>query len=126
MPWREALERLQLGGERTYGWGRLALGSISPETDGLFNRYVMNLSGAHPGLTLGNNDHLLAHTLASGPQAVTAHGRIAPLVGRETVSANAHGRNLSQAAICWEPGSILDGSAHVSIGPNGIWEAAAA
>lgn len=124
LPWRETLERLQLGGERTYGWGRLAQSSISATTDSLFSCYAVDLDGARPGLALGNDDRLLAHTLASGPQAVTAHGRLTPLVGRETVSADAHGRNLSQAAICWEPGSVLDAPAYVSIGPCGIWEAA--
>jgi hypothetical protein len=124
LPWRPTLERLQLGGERTYGWGRLALSHISTATGGLFDRYAMELHSSRPSVTLGGQDHLLAHTLAVGAGAVKARGRLAPVVGRETRVADAHGRNLSRALICWEPGSSVEAAVTFAIGPYGVWAAA--
>ena len=124
LPWREALSRLQLGGERTYGWGRAAVHSVAPSTEDLFGRYSLALDGARPGLRLDEGARLMAHTLACGPQAVAACGRLVPLVGRETRNAAAHGRHLSTATICWEPGCVIDARTDVVIGDYGVWEAA--
>lgn len=124
LPWRQALGRLQAGGERTYGWGRLAFHEMTAERDRLFDRCTLRLDGARPGLMVAVNGRLLAHTLASGDRAVSALGRLAPLVGRETTSAADHGRNVALTAICWEPGAMADASAQLAIGPYGIWAAA--
>lgn len=124
LPWRQALSRLQAGGERTYGWGRLALQSVSADSAGLFGRCALRLDDARPGLTVADKGPLLAHTLASGDRAVVARGRLAPLVGRETAAAAEHGKNVALTAICWEPGATVDASAQLAIGPYGIWEAA--
>lgn len=125
LPWRQALGRLQAGGERTYGWGRLALHEQPTESDSLFDQCALQLSGSQPGLTVVANNHLLAHALASGDRAVSARGRLAPLVGRETASAADHGRNVALTAICWEPGSVVTADATFAVGPYGVWEAAA-
>lgn len=122
--WRQVLTRLQVGGERTYGWGRLTLHSMVTETASLFGRHALRLDGARPCLTVAAREHLLAHALADGVKAVAAHGRLAPLVGRETTTAAEHGRTVALAAICWEPGSVVTTDARFIIGPNGIWEAA--
>jgi len=124
LPWQAALTRLQLGGERTYGWGRLALSAITPATADFFGRWELDLHGDRPGARLDAGGHLLAHTLADGAGAARVRGRLAPLVGRETTDAAAHGRNLSRALICWEPGSVVEAGAAFAIGPNGIWRAA--
>ncbi|MFQ5857417.1 MAG: RAMP superfamily CRISPR-associated protein [Anaerolineae bacterium] len=126
LPWQEALPRLQIGGERTYGWGRVALHAATPSTESLFGCYELDLLGTRPAVTLTENDSLLAHTRAHGAQAIPARGRLTPLVGRETRAANAHGRHLSTAVICWEPGSIAGSVGQAAIGPYGIWEKAEA
>lgn len=122
LPWQEALKRLQLGGERTYGWGRLVPNDISPTTAGLFDRLVLDASGGRPGVSLNAQGCLLAHTLAPDTGDIKVRGRISPLVGRETAVAASHGRNLSRALICWEPGSVVEAGAFFAIGSNGIWE----
>ncbi len=125
LPWQEVLSRLQLGGERTYGWGRVELKSVSSPTEKLFNCFPPALDGPRPGLDLHQEAPLVAHALASGDHALKAHGALVPLVGRETRSATEHGRYLPNAMICWEPGCTVDAPAHVVIGRHGIWEAAA-
>jgi len=123
LPWRQALSRLQIGGERTYGWGRVAPVGDPEKTTTLFGQYELHLGGDWPEIDLSANDPLLAHALAHGSQAIPATGRVVPLVGRETKAADAHGRHLSQAMVCWEPGSVVDSTGRVIIGPYGIWEA---
>lgn len=133
LPWRAALDRLQLGGERTYGWGRVTLqGQPQPASD-LFG-LALHLSEDRPGITLPQGKTLLAHARAhdNGGRAVQAKGRVVPLVGRETTSAGEHGRAHSSAVVCWEPGSSVqkaDSSVQkatllLRIGNNGVWEVA--
>lgn len=125
LPWKEALKRLQMGGERTYGWGRVDRVRCSPGATDMFGCYSLRLEGDRPGLKpISQQQPLLAHTLAVGPQAISAQGRLVPVVGRETKSANAHGRELSSASICWEPGTTSQGDELLDITPNGIWCAA--
>ena len=124
LPWKDALARLQIGGERTYGWGRVTLHREHPPVSTLFGRYDLELEGDRPVVTIDKNGVLLAHTRAHGDGAILANGRVVPLVGRETCSANKHGRHVTKAAICWEPGSTVGEQASLQIGKNGIWEAA--
>ena len=125
LPWQDALNRLQVGGERTYGWGRVRVEScqeVEP-TEKLFGRYALDLSAARPVVSLPEDANLLAHTLAHGDQAIPAQGRVVPLVGRETRSAHEHGRSVILTAICWEPGSCTLGQTQVQIDHHGIWTA---
>lgn len=122
LPWRQTLGRLQVAGERTYGWGRLALHSLSTEAGRLFGQCTLRLNNVRPSVTVASKNHLLAHALASGDRAVVAHGRLVPLVGRETNVAAEHGRNVVLTAICWEPGATVDAPMSFAIGPYGIWE----
>jgi len=122
LPWRDALRKLQLGGERTYGWGRVSLVG-KPQCAGDFFGLNLHLDGEHPAIELPQDATLLAHTLAHGPGAVPARGRVVPLVGRVTREAKGHGRDLIPDGICWEPGSRALGEVPVQIGDYGIWEA---
>ncbi|HEC35021.1 MAG TPA: CRISPR-associated protein [Anaerolineae bacterium] len=121
--WEQALNRLQIGGERTYGWGRVVCDSCLAEATTLFGRYALDLRHDRPVVTLEAGNRLLAHAHAYGDGAISATGRVLPLVGRETRAANAHGRHYSQAVVCWEPGSVVKSAGQVVIGPYGIWEA---
>ncbi len=122
VPWEAAVARLQLGGERGYGWGWVEQArSPAPATD-LFG-YALGLEGAEPTVTVPDGKPLLAHTFAQGVQA---QGEIEPLVGREWGDGE-EGRGAGQRVVftglCYAPGSTVEAGATFRIGPYGIWEA---
>ncbi len=127
LPWREALSRLQLGGERTYGWGRVRAEDPLPAAS-FFAGWDMTLDGDRPILqaqAVDGKTRLLAHTVATDATApADMHGAVEPLVGRETRKAHRHGKDPILAAICWKPGTLILGSAQVRvrIGTYGVWE----
>ncbi len=121
LPWKDALHKLQIGGERTYGWGRVRLSDCSP-AQSLFE-YNLDLTGARPVVAVPEEGVLLAHARAHGERTIPAQGRVVPLVGRETKNAGQHGQDVVMAAVCWEPGSRAQAHVRVRIGENGIWEA---
>jgi len=116
LDWPAWLRDLQVGGERRYGFGQLRLVSFS-EGD---NR-GWRLDGERPSITRKSGEPLLAHTLL---QNVAARGVIEPLVGRETQSdSQRFGMNLTQAQVCWVPGSLVVENAALSVNPDGTWQA---
>jgi hypothetical protein len=121
LPWRAAVSRLQVGGERTCGWGRVEPKAVELVAEPLFGLYRMSLDGERPLLHLHEGSRLLAHTLAVGEGAVAAEGRLAPLVGRETREADRHGQRVSAAGVYWEPGAVTKGALSVQIGHHGLW-----
>jgi hypothetical protein len=125
LPWRDALPRLQLGGERTYGWGRVGQPQVDPGGGTIFNQWTVgDLSADRPALRADHAAFLLAHALAHGSGALgDVKGAIEPLVGRETQSADAHGQKISCAQVCWSPGGSVDAVAQISIAHDGLWQA---
>lgn len=130
LPWQAACQRLQVGGERGYGWGDLALMSCERANDELFEgRVRVNGQGARPVLSLsddqGADRSLLAHTFAEN---TIANGDIEPLVGREwraNNGANRHvGQHVSCSGICFTPGSSVDQPSGFIVNRFGIWRAA--
>jgi len=128
--WQSAMTRLQLGGERGYGWGRVEPADGSPQpwdnNDGpLFGWYTVKPDTWPPVLTAEKEAYLLAHALADGfdqePKAID--GPVEPLVGRETTKKGRFGVHVSQARICYAPGSTVTAGTTFRIGPYGIWEA---
>jgi len=119
--WQEALPWLQLGGERTYGWGRVKPSLIMPADGSFFGLDATQLAGERPTLRLTSGSPLLAHAPAVGANAVAAEGRLMPLVGRETQAADRHGQCVAFLGIYWEPGSTVTADATFAIGPYGIW-----
>jgi hypothetical protein len=119
--WKAALARLQLGGERGYGWGCLELVTklSAPEQTGLPALLVQVQKG----------QAITAHALAAhanGDRAVSGvSGPAEPLVGWERDNRGAGGNwRLSDALICYAPGSVVEADTTFAIGPNGIWHAA--
>lgn len=107
--WRIALGRVQLGGERGYGWGRLRLASTqSINTDPIIN--------------LEANDRILAH--AQGDRA-NLIGTVEPLIGWERNNTGEGRKNwrLSSATVCYAPGAICQNPTTFTIGDYGIWQA---
>lgn len=125
LKWRDVLPRLQLGGERTYGWGRVAEMPVELAVGTIFGQWDVVLDSDRPGLRAVNPASLLAHTLAHGPHALNnVNGAIEPLVGRETRHAHEHGKELAHAQVCWAPGACVAADTRVSITDNGLWRAA--
>jgi len=124
LKWRDALPRLQLGGERTYGWGRVAEMSVELAVGTIFGQWDVVLDSDRPTLRAVNPASLLAHTLAHGPHALNnVNGMVEPLVGRETRHAHEHGKELAHAQVCWAPGTSVTAGTQVSIADNGLWQA---
>ncbi|MGC9529166.1 MAG: hypothetical protein ACP5G2_00900 [Candidatus Bipolaricaulaceae bacterium] len=126
------LHRLQLGGERGYGWGRVEQVKCQ-EWDSeqpIFGQYTFHHSRWPPVLTAVKEAKLLAHALAvdfndDGLRRAVQHvdGPIEPLVGRETKAGGRFGEQVSHAHICYVPGSNVEPGSTFQIGPYGIWEA---
>lgn len=113
--WKDALSKLQLGGDRNYGWGRVKLIRCQPD-----DQY----DGGEPRVQVARGDLLTAHLNAENAENVT--GAVEPLIGWERNNDSGAGANwrLSKAAtICYAPGSMVDAAATFAIGPYGIWEA---
>lgn len=124
LPWREVLNRLQLGGERTYGWGRVAKVKAEPmPIDSLlFGKWKVDLNQDKPLLHgQGNELRLYAHTEWDALEANKVKGRIEPLVGRVTQAAEAHGKDPQLTAVCWMPGAQVESGVSLEIGEFGVW-----
>ena len=78
LPWHDALTRLQFGGERGYGWGKVEL--VRLENDDNVFGYQIDCIGRRPVITVPKGERLLAHTK---PDQAMIAGEVEPLVGRE-------------------------------------------
>lgn len=113
---REALKDLHVGGERRYGFGRLRLvGNATEDQPGGYEA-----DQARPKLRLNAGAPLPAHALVDD---VPARGLVEPLVGRETRCSARFGGQLTNAQICWVPGSVLGADTCLDIQPSGVWKA---
>lgn len=133
--WPDALHRLQIGGERGYGWGRIepvaqaggrpGAPSLRPEEKQAFG-HDLDLSGERPILTLTAEDHLLAHARAGDGLELAA--AVEPLIGRrwdaERDRQRHAGQYLEYDGLAYPPGSRLpggDGVYRFQIGRYGVW-----
>ena len=130
--WQSALKRIQLGGERGYGWGEAQAEVIQPLEPkdsrlSLFGQaVVLDGSDRRPRLKLEKDAQVWAHVRATG--AVSVSGPIEPLVGREWRAEKSHrqhiGQYLNPNGVCYLPGSIVKEAADFLIGEGGIWQGA--
>jgi len=123
--WQSALKRLQMGGERGYGWGDLELVSILPSSDGRLFGEVATFQGDGdiPVIQVSSGRHLLAHTFATDLPVV---GDVEPLVGREWRSNDPRRRHAGQYVafcdVCFTPGSVVHQTLDFAVNKYGIWE----
>jgi hypothetical protein len=132
LDWRSALDRLQIGGERGYGWGRVeVVGEARMIDDDQVDLFELGHVG-YPGgpwvrVLLQAGAPVLAHALATPFDARppvldnTIEGPIEPLVGRETTPQGRFGVRLSAAQICYVPGAQVKAKTSVEIGRHGVW-----
>jgi hypothetical protein len=131
LPWQKALTRVQLGGERRYGWGRVALRGEPESMEKVFNFDII-LNRSTPKVEIPANSYLPAHALAaehtdragtySALTEADISGPLEPLVGREWDQVRGAGQRLSAARICWVPGSVAKRDLVLKIGAYGILE----
>jgi hypothetical protein len=119
--WQEACCKLQMGGERGYGWGDVKCVDAQEITDAqLFdpNCHWSEHNGSIQ-IQLTESSRLLAHAIA---HTVPAQGEIEPLVGREWKVSNQAGQHVEKFGdLCWVPGSVVERSLNFVIGDFGIW-----
>lgn len=101
--WRQVISRLQFGGERGYGWGRISLEN---------SLYGMP---AEP-IAAPVNGRILAH-LRHNRQA---QGAIEPLIGWERN--NDDGWRLSAPVIAYTPGAMVNQEESFQIALDGFWQ----
>jgi hypothetical protein len=101
--WRDALNKIQVGGERTYGFGQVFLEIEPQEVPNIFD-YSTFLNKDEPIIEIPEAKIIPAHILSKN---VCCDGIVEPFMGRYTGSAGDFGRQLSHAEICWTPNSII-------------------
>lgn len=118
--WKAAFKRLQLGGERGYGWGDVRLAYLqSKESHKLFGEIASPiLDKRWPVLHLDEDAHLLAHTKAENE---SIKGQIEPVVGREWRDRKQIGRHLAYDGVFFAPGSLVTQKSDFSIREAGYW-----
>lgn len=115
--WRDALRHIQIGGERSYGWGKLMWENPNekplPESE-------------PPQIQLGSNQRLSAHLLAmTGEEAVDGvEGMVEPLVGweRGDPDVKAYWRLTPSPIVAYRPGSRVTRDLTLGITPFGLLE----
>jgi hypothetical protein len=118
---RSLLDDLQVGGERTYGMGRLRLESAEPTDGGLFPGFEVDRQQDRP-IARGQGPipaHWLIGIMEAQDLGVT--GEIEILIGRDTCDSG-YGVSLSRAAASWCPGSVPNSARSFRILPQGLWE----
>lgn len=116
---KPALNHLQVGGERSYGFGLLILPDEPRPTDSLFG-YTLTLSAHDPEVTVNKGEPLPAHVIVEDD--LDLQGVIEPFLGRETMNDGRFGKNLSKAEACWIPGTTTQESRTFCIKEKGLWQ----
>lgn len=124
--WKAALTKLQIGGERTYGWGRVGIDESKgcarvAEID--LDGYDIELDGEFPMIKLSASRSVISHVLADNQiDNFASSGNIEPLIGLETTKEERFGAEISAAQICWTPGTKFSNDHTFVIGEKGIWK----
>ncbi len=101
--WCNACCRLEIGGERTYGFGKLTRVSMGNSTDWFGSEFVAG--NDRPALKLRKDAAVTAHTSAGGN---FSFGQIEPFVGRATTPEAEFGKKVVCSGVYWLPGSVVD------------------
>ncbi|WP_214079385.1 RAMP superfamily CRISPR-associated protein [Mesotoga sp.] len=124
--WKDALTKLHIGGERTYGWGRVEIdGSKGCAQVAQFDLdgYDIELDQEFPVIKLSASRSVISHVLADNQiDGSASSGNIEPLIGLETTKEERFGAEISAAQICWTPGTKFSNDHTFVIGEKGIWK----
>jgi len=114
--------RLQLGGERKYGFGLVELKEFSEINNNGFDEL--------PGTWSEKNDEVCIYLNKDNPiwshllhfNDLKIKGNFEPLVGRDWNAETGAGKKLEQFGLCWSPGSILCEDRMFKVDESGIWK----
>ncbi len=109
-----------LGGERTYGWGKVeVVRETEVKTCQSDIRKQNQDEDAGPRLEIPEGSRLEAHLLTENVGEKTVAGPVEPLVRREW---RRHaGSTVTFGGVAWEPGSVVLERTEVVVGPLGYW-----
>jgi len=115
-----AIRDLAVGGERSYGCGRLRLTQYRklPSGDSFFNWGAGTLLSGGQEVSWCPGWPVPAHVEMTAQLKMV--GDVEPLIGRETL-ARGFGQELSRGIPCWVPGSVSTCAQAFTIGAYGIW-----
>lgn len=125
LDWQGALNRLQFGADKGYGWGWVErVGEPQPVTgNALFDGAVtFDGTGDRPRLTVSQGKPILAH---AAPKGATMGGEVEPVVGREWNTNNYRfaGQFVHYLDTCYAPGSVVSAETHFKVCEYGLWAA---
>jgi len=111
--WMKKLNHIRLGGEQSYGWGKVQCICCEPVENKKSEDYIsdpndFSWSGYAP-------THIQVEK-----NEVTVQGIIEPLVGWERQ--NDHKQIIGQATIALVPGSYVENDTNFAIGEYGVWK----
>lgn len=126
LKWKAALPKLQIGGERTYGLGRVGIDEskgCSQVAQIDLDGYDIELDEEFPVIKLSASRSVVSHALADNQiDSFASSGNIEPLIGLETTREERFGAEISAAQICWTPGTKFSNDHTFVIGEKGIWK----
>lgn len=119
--WKRSVKRLQIGGERNYGFGKISR-EDNPITcaDWWGTEFISETAQ----VKIQSRQQLLAHTKSatSLPAEAVEYGTLEPLIGRDTTPQGAFGQNINHIGVCWQPGTTVKRLVTCQIGSTGIWQ----
>ncbi len=117
------LEFVQVGGERTYGYGRLAPDRFCQTTEELWNIYVLETKEERPQLTLPAGKPIPAHLHIPDGNKRRIEGAIEAMVSRQWKTNGGAGEHPTSFGACFVPGSMTKEETKASVGCYGILKA---
>jgi CRISPR/Cas system CSM-associated protein Csm3 (group 7 of RAMP superfamily) len=114
--------RLQLGGERKYGFGLVELHKITEVKESKFNLLPgeWKEENGEVCISLKRDDPIWAHVKHF--ENLKIKGDIELLAGREWDPSEGAGKKLEPLGLCWSPGSILLEDRKFIVDGLGIWK----
>ncbi len=119
--WRDACRRLEVGGERAYGFGKLTRVSIDNATDWFGGEFIGGNS--RPAVRVQKGGAVTAHAAVGGVGHRISLGQIEPFIGRTTTPKAEFGEKVECAGVYWLPGSVVDvDEVSYKIDQQGRWD----
>ncbi|MCZ7672362.1 MAG: hypothetical protein M5U34_37185 [Chloroflexi bacterium] len=112
--WQTALDKLQFGGERGYGWGRIKVIRCHKKA---------KIKSDKVQVEIVSKGHITAHLETENSSNIS--GAIEPLIGWErnnNENAKSNWKLSKKAEICYAPGAISYEKSTFTIGNNGLWQ----
>lgn len=122
---KELFNRFQIGGERRYGFGLVALDEREfievkdNKLDAFAGEWSTDSTDVY--ISLKENDCIWAHLAYS--QTLNLKGNIEPLVGRDWDPHKGPGRQVRSYGFFWSPGSSITEDMRFRVAEFGIWSA---